>query len=284
MIEENDVEEVDSSPTEENVEEVPEVVSQEEEDVQEPTVADIATDVAPGLNQSNSDVDDMGVPYENRFKEQKRKNEKLEEKLDTILQKVEQVTQPGEKQYTKQELIVFAENNPEHKTWVDGELEKINKKERRQELREELDARDKIQENKYLKQQIFNNVINQYPDIAIKNKAGNFLGFNNKSEMFQRMNSYMNNPEIANNPRGLEVASALAYRDVNLSNSVQNRAVLNKQKSTIKNLQKQTLVEGGGKVVQPATSNDAKSRLRQSGSIKDGMEVLGDVFKKQGII
>ena len=283
MIEENDVEEVDSSPTEENVEEVPEVVSQEEEDVQEPTVADIATDVAPGLNQSNSDVDDMGVPYENRFKEQKRKNEKLEEKLDTILQKVEQVTQPGEKQYTKQELIVFAENNPEHKTWVDGELEKINKKERRQELREELDARDKIQENKYLKQQIFNNVINQYPDIAIKDNAGNFLGFNNKSPMFQRLNAYMQNPEIVKNPRGLDVAAALAYRDVNLNNSQKAKQKMTKQKAEIKSLQKQTLVEGSGKVAQP-TASDAQARLRQSGSVQDGMDALGDVFKKQGVL
>jgi len=283
---EEDVKEevVESSPAiEEEVVETPEV-DQQDEVVVEPTVADIATDVAPALAiGQDDDIDEMGVPYKNRFHEYKRKYDTVEQKLTELNSKIEQVAQPQTKQYSEAELKAFKSNNPEYEVWADTELEKLGQQKRIKEFNSILDARDKEQNNKIVKQQTFTNVINQYPDIAIKDNAGNFLGFNNKSPMFQRLNAYMQNPEIVKNPRGLDVAAALAYRDVNLNNSQKAKQKMTKQKAEIKSLQKQTLVEGSGKVAQP-TASDAQARLRQSGSVQDGMDALGDVFKKQGVL
>lgn len=288
-MEKNDVEQVESSATEEEVvnevspetDQQEQVVEQENDNIQEPTVADIATDVAPALDigQGMDDVDEMGVPYKNRYHEYKRKTEKLEQKVDTLISKLD-TNPPGEKKYTKQELKIFADQNPDYQDWANQELEKITKQEQADLIKRELDARDQKQKNEFIKQQTFNSVINQYPEIAIRNKAGQFLGFNNKSDMFQRINSYMGNPQIANNPRGLEVASALAYRDVSLSSSANTRRVMTKQKAEIKNLQKKTLVEGGGKTAVPPASSPAMEKLRQTGSFNDAVDAMSDFLSK----
>jgi len=275
-------EEVVSSATEEEVVETPEVDQQETEEVQEPIEEEV--NIAPALEagQPSDDVDSMGVPYKNRYHEQKRKFDDLSTKVETLTQKLESNSQ--QKEYSMAELKVFRDNNPEHAAWADTEIEKLQEKKQKAIVEDTLRDYQRKQQAEQLKRDTFASTINRYPEIALKDTAGNFLGWNTKSPLFQRINVYMSDPEVANNPRGLSVASALAYQDVNLNNSNKTKKVITKQKSAIKSLQKHTMVEGGGKVAQTSNVNDSRERLRRSGSFKDAADAIGDIFVKQGVI
>lgn len=230
----------------------------------------------------NLDVDEFGVPWKNRAMEFKRKFETIEQKIDKLSTGYQQP-----KQYSVEELEAFAEttDNPQHKIWAKSQIREIEKKEYAKVAEESVNKWKQEQEVERTKAQVFQSVLARNPDVAIKDQNGNFVGFNQNSPIFQRMNQYMNNPEIANHPRGLEIAEAFAIRDLNIAQAPKVAQALVNKESEIKNLQKKTLIEGGGQPVPAANPKSAAmDRLKQSGSIKDGAAIFKEMLKSQGVI
>jgi hypothetical protein len=246
----------------------------------------VETPTPPVPQAVNLDVDEFGVPWKNRAMEFKRRYETTLEEVNSKIDKLATGYQQP-KQYSVEELEAFAEttDNAQHKAWAKSQIREIEKKEYAKVAEESVNKWKKEQEVERTKAQVFQSVLSRNPDVAIKDQNGNFLGFNPNSPVFQRMNQYMNNPEIANHPKGLEIAEAYAIRDLHLSQAPKAAQVLVNKESEIKNLQKKTLIEGGG---QPVPQSNPKSammdRLKQTGTVKDGAAIFKEMLKSQGVI
>jgi len=276
---------VDSSPTE-NSDVIQEVVTPEQ------TVEDTSTtpDTEPG-EAPLTDVDDIGVPWKNRAMEAQRKLEKHAEelaKLNQLLQQQQSQAQPVQKQPTIGELKAFALNpdtSPEHAQWAYDEIHKIEQNEAKSLVEKELNSFRKQQLAEKQKADTFNAVINRNPDLAIKDAAGNFVQWNTKSPLFQKMNQYMANPRIANQPDALDIAEAFAMRDLARATTPQAMQKIVEQKAQISNLQKRTLVEGGVNApIQNVSPRQVAIDKTKSGNIKDGAVAMKEILKGQGII
>jgi len=236
-------------------------------------------------NQSISeDVDSFGVPWRNRAAEWKRKSEDNTAQLSELkvmvqgLQSAQQQTKP-----TKEQLMAFISNDdtePSHRNWALKEMDKLEEVRVSDTIRKEFVAYETKRKAETDKAATFNYIIQRHPDICIKDGAGRFVGWNTKNPIVQRMDVYMRNPEIANNPQGLRVALALAKDDLS-GTQVANQQKLQTQ---VKTLQKGTLVEGGSPAPVGATDNlsQAKANLRKSGSKKDALAAVTEWHKKQG--
>jgi len=235
-----------------------------------------------------SDVDDMGVPYKNRYMEAQRKLDKNTEELreiKTILKDGQ--GQKREKEPTIGELRAFAQStdNAAHQQWAYDEIHKIEKKESAELVRQELDGWKKNQETERIKMDTFNSVISRNPGIAIKDNAGNFVGWNMKDPLCQRMNFYMQNPRVSSQPDALDIAEAYALRDLAKSTAPQVNQKITEQKNQISSLQKKTLVEGGGNdAIQNVSPRQAAVDKSRSGTLKDATPAMKEILKAQGII
>jgi len=236
---------------------------------------------------SPSDVDDMGVPYKNRFMESQRKQDKMAEELAEIKAAVTQPTQQDDREPTIGELKAFADStdDPSHKQWAYDEIHKYERKESANLVKEELNSWKEQQKTEKIKIDTFNAVITRNPEIAIKDNAGNFAGWNTKSPLFQKMNQYMANPRIASQPDALDIAEAYAMRDLARANIPQVNQKIVEQKNQISSLQRKTMVEGTGAMPQaPISPRQAAIDKSKSGTVKDGAVAMKEILKAQGII
>ena len=231
-----------------------------------------------------SDVDEFGVPWRNRAAEWKRKSEDNTTQLSELkgmvqgLQTTQQQTKP-----TKEQLMAFISNDetePGHRTWALKEMDKLGEVKVSETIRKEFVAYETKHKAEKQKADTFDFVIQRHPEITIKDNAGNFVGWNTKNPIVQRMDVYMRNPDIANNPGGLRVALALAKDDLS-GNQVATQQQLQTQ---VKTLQKGTLIEGGSPAPIGGVDNltRAKENLRKTGSKKDALTAVTEWHKKQG--
>jgi len=231
-----------------------------------------------------SDVDEMGVPWRNRAAEWKRKSEDNTSQLSELKEMVQglQSTQQQSKP-TKEQLMAFISNDetdPSHRNWALKEMDKLEEAKVSETIKKEFTAYETKRKAETDRAATFNYVTQRHPDITIKDAAGRFVGWNTKNPLVQRMDVYMRNPEIANNPNGLRVALALAKDDLS-GTQVANTQQL---KTQVKTLQKGTLIEGGSPAPTGATDNlnRAKENLRKTGSKKDALAAVTEWHKKQG--
>jgi len=269
---------VDSSTTEEAV---TEANDQPQGEVDSP---DSTEDTPSGGGKPVlSEVDEMGVPYQNRYMEMKRKYEDTGAQLSELKTMVQNLQSNNKQKYTKAQLTAFIANpdtEPEHRTWAIQEIEKLEEEKYSNIVKKEIQSLSEKQNFEKVRSQSFNYILQRNPEIAIRDNNGTFLGWNIKSPLFQKMDMYMRNPEIANNPSGLRVALALAKEDL----SPTQVATQQKLKAQVKNLQKGTLVEGSGKTHTQVVDNlnRAKDSLRRSGHMKDANNAVKEWLKKQG--
>jgi len=269
------------SSTEEVVKEVPETDQQEQNAQTQSETQIIPTPEVTGVP---SDVDEMGVPFKNRYYEMKRKYEDVSSKQDQILQKVDSLQgQQQQPKHSKEELMAYIskeDTEPAHRAWALNEINKLEEKNVSEKIEQKFQVLQKQQKAEQVKNETFNFVTQRHPEITIKDNAGNFVGWNTRSPLVQRMDAYMRNPEIANNPAGLRVALALAKDDL----SGGQLANQQKLKTQVKTLQKATMVEGGEtKSVQELDNlSRAKDTLRKSGTVKDANKAVSAWLKKQG--
>jgi len=239
---------------------------------------------SPEVTGVQSDVDEFGVPYKNRYMEMKRKYEDVSSKQDQILQKMDNFQgQQQQPKHSKEELMAYIskdDTEPAHRAWALTEMNKLEEQNVSDKIEQKFQTLQKQQKAEQTKNETFNFVLQRHPEITIKDNAGNFVGWNTKSPLVQRMDAYMRNPDIANNPAGLRVALALAKDDL----SGGQLANQQKLKTQVKTLQKATMVEGGETKSVQVTDNlsRAKDTLRKSGTVKDANKAVSAWLKKQG--
>jgi len=233
------------------------------------------------------EVDEMGVPLKNRLAEARRKQLKAEKELEELRQA--KLQQPEQPKYTAAQLTAFAaapETDSQSRAWALEELDKVKKVEIENAIAKKFEEVNKSNIEGQIRTQTFQSVIQRNPDLAVKDPAGNFLGFNTQSPLYQRMNFYMQNPKLIADPQGLEVAEALAFRDLSFAQKPVVAKKIETQANQIKSLQKKTMVEGGSNNsnVQVSLRQAALEKAKQTGSVKDAAEAMGQILRAGGIM
>jgi len=280
---EQNVAEVVPAPEETSSNEVQETAQPEEQVVAEtPEV-----ETAPEVRQPQVEpVDEMGVPLKNRLAEAQRKLLQREKEIEEL--RLSKQQQPKEEKYTAEQLRAFvaSTDDPQSRVWGLNELDRLSKEEFKTVARNEVQTLQKQQQELQLKQQCFNNVISRNPELAVKDANGNFQGFNPQSPLFNRMNFYMTNPDIASRPEALEIAEAFAMRDLAHATKPVTQQTIAKQANQIKSLQKKTMVEGSGNNSSAEISprQAAIDKLKQTGKVSDGAVAMGELLRRSGIM
>lgn len=263
----------------------PESSATQEQNEQSQEVSQATTPVA----QINPDLyDERGVPWKNVAMEQRRKYEETQSSLPKLIaEEIAKTTQQQQqKKYSIAELEQFAQSNPEHRAWVEQEKMAILKSELAQEFNQRIEATTKQQKDEAIRAQVFNKVLSTFPEIAIRDQQGNFLGWNTLNPMVQTIGKYMESPDLANRPDGLEVASKLAYADMMMQKMPQAQKKESFLKSQLKKAQSATFIEGNGRKVSDNQSPTKKylDRVAATGRTDDAAGVFKEIFKAKGII
>jgi len=267
------------------VEEVKEVVNTPEPTTEQATTtpAEETTQTDPAVNL---DVDEYGVPWKNRAMEWKRKSEETIERMPNLIDEAvkssfQQYGKPQEKEYTIAELEQFAQNQPEHRPWVEEQKAQVIKKQLTREVEDKFKAQDYEREAQRIKAQTFGYVAQTYPDVFVRNPQGQLVGMNEKNPMVNEINTLMKDPRLARDPEGFAFAADIAYARINRLNQGQVQQKEAKLKAEVKHLQKQTLVESGQKSnVQALPAHRvALDKAKQSGNLKDVAAALNAMAK-----
>lgn len=245
--------------------------------------------------QGDSSVDDFdegGVPWKNRAMEFKRKYEDVDKKLSALGEKLDTISSGQKQQYTPEQLEMYAQqaDNPTHAQWAVQEARRLREQQQQQEtasiVEKKLTEFQQRQQQETTRNQVFQQVVSRYPELVQKDPTGNVLGWNQRDPLYQRINQYMRDPELQKNPRGLRVAAALANEDLALYKGQKSQAQVDKQKQEIKNLQKKTLVEGGGSAQEVDSSpiRKAVQTATKSGEMRDATAAMTEILKARGTI
>jgi len=238
--------------------------------------------------QSFEAVDENGVPYKNRFFEQKRKFEEvieklpslMEEKISQAFQKSGQTAQP---EPTILDLERFALEHPEQRPYVEEKKAEIIRKQLAREVEEKFSARERARDVDIKKQQSLAYVQANFPDAFAKNQQGQIVGWNQNHPLTQHIFQAMQDPRFSQGTNGdeLAIAADVAYARYARSQQPVIQQKLQQQKAEIGNLQRQTMVEGGQRSnVQPLPEyRQAIDRAKQSGSVRDVAEALKAIAK-----
>jgi hypothetical protein len=254
----------------------PQTTEQSQEGSQEttPTVAPINADL----------YDERGVPWKNVAMEQRRKYEETQSNLPKLVAEEIAKTTQQTKKYTIAEIEQFAQANPEHRAWAEEEKAKVIQANLENSFNQRFEAQGKKAQDEAIRGQVFNKVLTNFPEIAIRDQQGNFLGWNNMNPMTQAIGKYMSSPDLASRPDGLEIASKLAYADTMMAKTLQTNKTIQGLKSQVKKVQAQTFVEGGGR--KPGSENPMKKQLERvasSGRAEDAAGVFKQIHSQMGM-
>lgn len=264
-----------------NEEQAVETTPQQEATTTEPQdIAPLPDSVA---GEPQDEVDEKGVPWKNRAMEWRRKHDETVAKIPQLIEDGLRKYSTGSKQeYTPEQLRTFAyqTDNAAHQQWALGEASRIegerNNKAMVDTIRTELDARERKVQEQQIKTQSVQYVFNNYPDMFVKNASGQIIGMNNRNPMTAIVNKIMEDPEAKNNPRGIMIAADIAFAQVARQGGLSAIQQNQKLKAEVKNLQRGTLIEGGGKqsVASKTAKQAALEKLQKTGSLQDGVEAL----------
>jgi hypothetical protein len=228
-------------------------------------------------------LDEYGVPYKNRFAEYRRKYEELE-------QKVNQFTQQGvqnQPQYSVEQLEAFISqtDNPAYSQWAKNEVRRLEKEEQAKVVRNEIQGWKKEQEAEQRRQASFSYVAQNYPDIWVKNQQGQpIVGqWDNNNPIVREIGMIMQDPRTAKEPDALAIAADIAYARVMRRQTPMIQQQFQQQKAEVKNLQKKTLVEGGGNApVQAKPAHRvAIDKLSQTGTMNDAVAAMKAIRQRK---
>jgi hypothetical protein len=239
--------------------------------------------------KDTGEVDERGVPWKNVAHEALRKITELQTNLPNILKSVLQETQgqtPTQPQYTKAQLRAFAEQTqePTQKVWALEEIDKLERTERQTEMKQLFEGYTKQTQESNQRGQSVQFVAQNFPEIIIKDEMGNFAGFNNNHPLTQRINEYMSNPALAQNPQGLVAAAKMAAFDLGVS---MNRKLTNKINTTTAQLrkeQKKQLISGGGSPIIQETGKTRIAKLAEQYQKTGDKNIFKELVKARGLI
>lgn len=211
----------------------------------------------------DEDVDDKGVSWKNRAKEQERKLNDLQSNIPHLIQdavskaipeqKAAPVTEPA---YTKDELIRYKNSTDDSnkRAWAEIELEKLRDqgiKTTFDKQRAEDKASAKLTQDKNAS---YNIVRTKYP--LMFNADGSW---NNSHPLTQKLGRVYNSQGVFKSQAyGLSAAADIAFSEFVLESQPQLAKATKKLQRQVKKLQKGTLIEGSGQ----ASKTGAKSELQ----------------------
>ena len=202
------------------------------------------------------------------------------------LQQQQTQTQPQQPQYSKTQLRVFAEQtqNPSEKAWALEEIDKIDKSERQTEMRQLFEGYTKKTQEEQLRSQSLQFVVQNFPEVVVKDAGGNFAGFNQSSPLYRKIDEYMRNPDLAKSPQGLIAAAKMAAFDLGVS---MNRNLQTKVKQTtaaLRREQKKQLIGSGGSSPQAEGSSGKIAKLAEEYRKTGNKDVFVKLAKARGLI
>lgn len=235
------------------------------------------------------EVDERGVPWKNVAHEALRKITELQTNLPNMLKSVLRETQGQQTtlpQYTKAQLRAFAEQtqNSAEKVWALEEIDKQEKFERQTEMKQLFEGYTKQTQEQSQRGQSVQYVAQNFPEIIIKDDLGNFAGFNNNHPLMQRINEYMQNPDLAKSPQGLVAAAKMAAFDLGVS---MNRKLTNKINTTTAQLrkeQKKQLISSGGTPIMQETGKARIAKLAEQYQKTGDKDIFKELVKARGLL
>lgn len=235
----------------------------------------------------NADLyDERGVPWKNVAMEHKRKFEETQTNLPKLVaEEVAKTTQAAQqKKYTIAELEQFAQANPEHRAWVEEEKAKVVEERIADKWNQHLESNNKAQNEAIRRKESFQQVVTNYPNLAIKDQSGNFVSWNHLDPMTPIFAGYMARPEFQV-PGGDVIAAKCAFADLQQQRSPQTQKTIQALKSQVKKAQAATFVEGGGRKVSEGVSPTKKhlDKVSQTGRSEDAAGVFREIHKQMGM-
>lgn len=230
-------------------------------------------------------VDELGVPYKNRFMEMQRKHQDLAEKLpeiiETTLAKHSQQQQP---QYTEEQLDAFVKANPDYSDWAAQQKRTLRQKETQDAIRSAVEEVTTKQKDEVRRQQSFQYVTQNFPQCFVKDAFGN-MQWNLQNPMTSMIGQIMQDPRMKNQPDGMAIAADLAYGRMARMNLAPQNQKFNSLKRENTKLKRATLTEGGG-VPSSQPSKDAfqkaKENLVKTGTRDAAHNAVKEYLKKTG--
>jgi len=241
-------------------------------------------EVTPSPQEVKPEVVLDDRPIENVAWETKRKLDELMpsierrfEDLKTVIENTSQKAQ--EPQYSKAQLQAYAmepSTTTEQRLWAFGEVDKMEKDERRTEYSELMRSTEKRTTTENKKGQAAQWVAQTFPEVIIKDGNGNTVGWNTQSPLLQRANDYINrNSNLKDDPEGFMAAVKMAAFDLGVSRNLSNK--VNRVAGQLKKEQRKQLASVGGTQYKESPESAIKVRMA---TLKDEYNKTGsrDIF------
>lgn len=237
-----------------------------------------------GGKQHVEEIDEIGVPYKNRYMESQRKLQALEEKVDRLAN-VPQNT-PQKQEYTLEELEAFRDSTEDeyNRQWANKQIKELQVKNIDKLVQEKVNNYVQNEQVAKTKAQAFNDVVNRNPNIVARDPSGRIIGYNLKDPLCARMNQYLSNPEIANRPDALLVAEAFAAKDLYYQSKNKSVSETELARAEAAELKKKTLPTGAGVSSNFSSTPDVYDRFKRTGHINDATSIMKERLKKKGVI
>lgn len=269
----------------------------EQTTAQETTQQQSVTPSPEGVNQEG-DVDERGVSYKNRAIEYQRKldlaqrqyqelQRSLPEIVEQAVAKVLPQQQSSQPQYTEEQLIQYKNEveDPKQKAWAEIELRRLEEKKSEKKFRSILEEKEKSDRFERDQQNALGEVYRRYP-LAF-NADGSW---NTNHPLTQKIfNTYNSRPVFKQDGMGLLGAADMAFASYVLEKSPELAKEAKQLKRQVKNLQKSTLVEGGGQTAPKETKSSLLNAVNNLASKKytsdsDLKNVAMEVLKARGLV
>lgn len=236
--------------------------------------------------------DEGGVPWKNRFHEQKRKFEDVMDKLPEMIEQklTKALPKTKEPEPTFEQLEAFKLEHPEHTPWIESRKEDLRLKKMEELLSSKLELEKRSREAESQKGEALNYVFQSYPQAFAKGQDGKPNGWDSQSPLameIARVYETYGGGVLKANPMGLAAAADIAFGLVSRKQVAQTQGQVSKAKAEAKKLQQKTMVEGTGvssNADEAPTVKKAVDKAKTSGRVSDVENALKEMFKARGII
>jgi hypothetical protein len=226
-------------------------------------------------------------PIENVAWESKRKVDELYStvnELKTMLQQRHQ--EPQTPTYSKAQLLTYAQSpevTTEQRLWAYGEVDKLEKEERRKEFETLVTSTREKSEAEARRGQAANWVAQAFPDMVVKDPIGNPVGWNHSHPVLMKANEYMQrNKSLREDPEGFAAAVKLAAFDMGVTVNKQLSQKVDRTIGQLRKEQKKQLASAGGtrQAENPANASQARyEKLKKQYSETGDREVFAELVK-----
>ena len=243
----------------------------------------------PSTQEVKPEVEDDGRPDRNLFWETKRKVDELYPAITAINEKLNSFQQPAQQQqpqYSKAQLRAFAESTDDaaQKTCAYDEIDKIDKTERHNELKQLFEGHTKRTHEEQRRTQAANYVTQNFPDCFVKDGAGNVMGWDNSNPMTRKIGEYMRNPMYAGNPDGLVAAAKNAAYDLGVGMNRKLQSKVTQTNAQLKREQKKQLISGSGLPGQQVEGKSKIAKLAAEYQKTKDPNVFRELAKARGLL